>query len=300
MSICAPHKKYDSKNKTCFTLEQLVEMVGAYNRHITKEKLKPNTNNLYTNAILIPIKQDKTFLLKELKKRFETICKNDEICLTQQSFMNEIVDEMRNEISEYTFRTNGPNNSKEWLSTTNIDEIMKQYEKKYPNFKFLGAVPLNCDEVSFCSLFGIDFNKYFEQGVNYLGIIFNHDRFGEPGSHWVSMFIDINNGKLYFCDSAGKPPIGNIHTIIKKFTDFYKKKTGKNIIYKYNNRSYQKDNSECGVYSCNFIIRKLSGESFENIINNPLTFPEINSCRNVYFRNKSSKYNIHDKCDPSN
>ncbi|AEQ33438.1 thiol protease [Acanthamoeba polyphaga mimivirus] len=300
MSICAPNRKYDSGNKTCFTLEQLVEMAGAYNRHITKEKLKPNMNNLYTNAILIPIKQDKTFLLKELKKRFETVCKNDDICLTQQAFMNEIVDEMRDEISEYTFRTNGPNNSKEWLSTKNIDEIMKQYEKKYPNFKFLGAVPLNCDEISFCSLFNIDFNQYFEQGINYLGIIFNHDRLGEPGSHWVSMFIDINNGKLYFCDSAGKPPIGNIHTIIKKFTDFYKRKTGKNIIYKYNNRSYQKDNSECGVYSCNFIIRKLSGESFENIINNPLTFPEINSCRNVYFRNKSSKYNIHDKCDPSN
>nr|WBF70721.1 hypothetical protein [Megavirus caiporensis] len=300
MSICAPHRKYDSNNKTCFTLEQLAEMAGAYNRHITKEKLKPGINDLYKNAELIPIKQDKTFLLKELKKRFETICKNDEICLTRQAFMNEIVDEMRNEINEYTFRTDGPKNSKEWLSTTNIDEIMKQYEKKYPNFKFLGAVPLNCDEISFCSLFNIDFNKYFEQGINYLGIIFNHDRLGEPGSHWVSMFIDINNGKLYFCDSAGKPPIGNIYTIIKKFTDFYKKKTGKDIIYKYNDRSYQKDNSECGVYSCNFIIRKLSGESFENIINNPLTFPEINSCRNIYFRNKSSKYNVHEKCDPSN
>ncbi|QGR53999.1 ulp1 protease family protein [Moumouvirus maliensis] len=298
MNICAPQKKYDNKNNTCFTVGQLTEMAKAYNIYITKNRLNPSNIKMYDKADLISIRKDKPYLLNEIKKRFETVCKGDDYCLTQQAFMNEIVDEMRDDISEHTFRTEGPDGPTEWLSTKNIDGIMKQYEKKYPNFKFLGAVPSNCDEVSFCSLFNVDFKKYNEEGINYLGIIFNHDKYGQPGSHWVSMFIDINNGKLFYCDSAGKEPIGNINNIIKKFQNYYKNMTGRNIIYKFNNKQYQKDSSECGVYSCNFLIRILAGESFEDIINRPLTFPEINSCRNIYFRNKKSKYSPNKICDP--
>ena len=40
----------------------------------------------------------------------------------------------------------------------------------------------------------------------------------------------------------------------------------KNIDYKYNNIQHQTGNSECGVYSINFIIRLLNKEKF-NLIN---------------------------------
>ncbi len=36
----------------------------------------------------------------------------------------------------------------------------------------------------------------------------------------------------------------------------------------------------------------------EDIINNPLTFEQINSCRNVYFSNNPSKFKPHVLCDP--
>lgn len=113
------------------------------------------------------------------------------------------------------------------------------------------------------------------------------------------MFINIPKGEIYFCDSFGKDPIGNIKTIIKRFMDYYQKKFGKSASYKYNKKSYQKDRSECGIYSSNFIIRLLSGENFDDIIKNPLDFKEINACRNVYFSNKASKYTPTKKCDPA-
>ncbi|BCS83220.1 putative thiol protease [Cotonvirus japonicus] len=297
MNNCAPGG-YDNKNKTCFSLQQLIEMAKAYNRYVSKTKLNPQKNYNFGKAGLIDIKSDKKYLLSQFKDRFDKVCRGNEICLTQQAFMNEIVGDMYQEISTETFRVEGPDKSQEWLSSKDIDGIMKQYEKIYPNFKFLGAVPSNCDEVSICSLYNLNFDKFFNEGINYLGIIFNHDKFGQPGSHWVSMFIDINNGKLYYCDSSGSLPIGNINKIIKLFSNYYKKKTNEDIIYKHNKKSYQKDGSECGVYSCNFIIRMLSGETFENIINNPLTFQEINSCRNVYFRNETSKFSKNKLCDP--
>ena len=295
---CAPGK-YDSANNTCFGQEQLIEMASAYNRYLVKAKLNPNRVNL-PNADLINLnnKLNKPYLLMELKKRFDHICKGDELCLTQQSFMNEIVREMRDDIVNNTFRPDGPVEAKDWLSTQHINNIMKQYEPIYPDFKFLGAVPLDCDIHAFCPLHRIDMDKYLSNRISKLGIVFNMDKFGDPGSHWVSMYIDIANGEIYYCDSNGKKPIDNMNTVISQFLDYYKKKTGKNAIYKYNNKSYQKDKSECGVYSCNFIIRKLAGESFDDIVDNPLSFQEINSCRNVYFRNKPSEFKPHSNCDP--
>ncbi len=51
--------------------------------------------------------------------------------------MNEIVGEMRESILNDTFRAEGPASATEWLSTIDINNIMSQYEKVYPHFKFL-------------------------------------------------------------------------------------------------------------------------------------------------------------------
>lgn len=295
MNHCAPGK-FDSKNNTCFTIDQLLEMSKAYNRYLTINKF--TEGNLNKSAKLIDIRNDKKYLLKELYKRFNNICKNNEKCITKQDFMNEIVKEMREDILNNTFRPEGPEKSTEWLTTNNINKIMEQYEKKYSNFKFLGAVPLDCNEVSFCSLYQLDYNDLLEKNKTKIGIVFNHDKFGSPGSHWVALFIDISKGELNFTDSSGSGPIKNILQVIKEFKKWYKKNFNKNAIVKINNKKYQTDSSECGVYSINFIIQRLAGNTFEDIISKPLKFEEINSCRNVYFNNKPSKFNINEKCDP--
>ena len=55
---------------------------------------------------------------------------------------------------------------------------------------------------------------------------------------------------------------------------------------KFNSIRHQYKNSECGVYSINFILRLLKGESFEHICNNITKDDEVNECRPVYFRFK--------------
>ena len=291
-NICAP-KKYS--NNSCFNLKQLMELASAYNRFLVKSKLNPNDKRTFKGADLIDVKPNSTYLLLELRKRFNKICNGDDICLVHQAFMNEIITEVRDDILNNSFRPMGPKNPTEWLSTFDINNIMEQYEKIYDNFKFLGAVPLDCNELKHCSLYNLNFDN-FDKNIRYIAVIFNLDKYGQSGSHWVTLFIDLN-GEIYFCDSIGKPPNEYIQKIINNFLNYYKSKTGTNAIYKYNKNSYQKDETECGVYACNFIIRKLGGESFEEIVNNPLTFKEINSCRNLYFRNKPSAHKIHKKCE---
>jgi hypothetical protein len=297
-NYCAPGK-YDPKAKTCFTIEQLIEIAKAFNKYVTKNNLG-SVNNVYFDTSLINIKPDKSYLVKEIMNRFRKICDNDK-CLTKQDFMNEITTEMREDIMTGTFRPEGPTNPKEWLSTSDIDGIMIQYEKVYPDFKFMGAVPLDCNDHSFCSLFKLDFDQLIKEGKNQLGIVFNLDKVGEPGSHWVAMYINLKGppeGEICFCDSTGKPPVENINTVIKEFKKWYQTKYGMAPEYCFNKNKYQKDTSECGVYSCNFLIRRLAGQSFNEIVNNPLNFKEINSCRNVYFSNNPSKHNEIDRCDP--
>ena len=41
-AVCVPGK-YNKNTGTCFTKEQLIEMTGAYNRYISKGKLKGGT-----------------------------------------------------------------------------------------------------------------------------------------------------------------------------------------------------------------------------------------------------------------
>jgi len=274
-----------------------MEMAGAYNRYLTKNALRPNNSRISKSDDFIQIKNNKKYLLSELIKRFEKTCGNDELCITKQTFMNELVKEMRDEIIEETFRATGPNDPSEWLSTFDIDNILTQYQNVYSDFLYLGAVPLDCGNLSFCSLYQVDFDKYYKDGTNYLGVVFNLDKHGQPGSHWVALYVDLKNGEINYCDSNGKGPLDDVVTIIDQFRDYYKKRTDKHAVYQFNKIPYQKDGSECGVYSSNFIIRRLSGEKFENIVQNYLTFKDINSCRNVYFNNKTSKYQPHPKCD---
>ena len=46
---------------------------------------------------------------------------------------------------------------------------------------------------------------------------------------------------------------------------------------------HQQGNSECGVYSINFILRLLKGKSFDHITSKRLSDEKVNKCRNVYF-----------------
>ena len=59
------------------------------------------------------------------------------------------------------------------------------------------------------------------------------------------------------------------------------------IDIKINKTPHQKGNSECGVYSLNFIIRMLDGESFNDISKNRIDDSQINKFREVYFTKKN-------------
>lgn len=289
---CAPNKTYSEGS--CFTLDQLKKMAESYNNFINEDKIKGSQ---------ISINNNKRNLIKELTIRLENRCK-DQICWLKQNFIKVLKDD---DIFGNTFRPVGPNGKFEWLSTTHINDVMNQYEIKYPDFKFYGAIPIDFDELPFLGIRDIEYDNIYKEKKK-LGFVFNLDEHWQSGSHWVALYSNLENGQIFFFDSYGKRPEKRIRALVKRMSrwchnkhnctdicsvtdgsDSYMKKDIKNNIEKklkieYNRNRHQYKNSECGVYSLNFILRLLNGDSFEKITKNKVLDDEINDCRDVYFR----------------
>jgi hypothetical protein len=281
---CAPSKKYSEGS--CFTFENLVEIANQF-------------NNQHSNKIKIPSNNNKKLLLKELTSKMmnEYGC-SDQACWISTPVIKHIPNE---DITKYTFRPTGPKKKYAWLTTSDINKVMEQYEIKYPNFLFLGALPNDFEELALYKMNEINYTELEKTHKNLIGAVINLDTHNQSGSHWVALYINLLDHHIYYFDSFADKPGYRITSFIKKalahmsrknnvkkfdiynFMNKYQKSNNYDV--RYNKIQHQFKNSECGVYSMNFIIRLLEGETFDDIVNNITTDEQMNSNRQVYFRN---------------
>jgi hypothetical protein len=96
-------------------------------------------------------------------------------------------------------------NPNTWLSSEDIENVMRQYERKYTCFAFLGPSPVDyCTKdrgrngAAVCNnLCNFQLENFEKAGKTKIGVIFNLDKSHQPGSHWVSMFINFNRRTLH-------------------------------------------------------------------------------------------------------
>ena len=93
---------------------------------------------------------------------------------------------------------------------------MKQYESKYSDLKFFGAVPNEFDDQAFLGIKNTNFNELLESGKKRIGYVFNLDEHWKSGSHWVAMYCDLDKNQIYYFDSYGKRPDKRIRTLAKR------------------------------------------------------------------------------------
>ena len=280
---CAPGNKYEKGS--CYTLDNLINIAIAFNKNFPNEK--------------IILKNDKKYLLKSLSSNM----KNKFNCNNQMCWLKtNILKNMDNEnINFFTFRPEGPEKRYEWLSTNDINKVVYQYEKVYNDFEFYGAVPYDFQELPILDVSNINFNNLLNSNKSRIGLVINLDKHTEPGSHWVALYSDLKKNQIYFFDSFAKKPGKEIKKFLGKILKFlYKKKYNKTLTenminnqdpqleyldVRYNKIRHQFKNSDCGVYSINFILRLLKGHSFDYITNNITKDDKMNDCRTVYFSN---------------
>ena len=278
---CAPHLEFE--NGSCIPLDLLIEMAESYNNY--------NGNNpnkqIKMNSRMDTLDPDgyKKYLLLEFKNRFD----GDQKDWIGSKYLELMSDEAKDHLENKVFRPDGPQGRIDWLSTIDINQVLYQYEEKYPDFKFLGAVPLDFIELDYLPFKDIKIEELESQGIKRFGVIFNTDKSYQKGKHWISLFCDLSKGQIYFSDSMGTRPPIEVNNFMKLIEEYMRDKNKNNIDIRYNRTQHQKGNSECGVYSINFILRLLKGKTFEHITRKRLTDEQVNKCRIKYFGKMDKK-----------
>jgi hypothetical protein len=285
---CSPK---NSKNKyTCFSDESLIKIAKAYNKQYGEEIKIPSKFN--TNI--------RKKIWDDIKTRLMSYSPcEDDFCLLYNPIVNKINDK---DIIENTFRPEKPvewyNNKYTWLSTTDIENVLKQYER-YSDFEFIGAVPIDFDyKIGFglcvvTELCKLDLKKILSNGKKKIGIVFNLDPHYLEGSHWTALFSDLEKGETYYFDSYGVPPPNEVDILMERITEQGNKLVKEGILnisnkkgFKslYNNIRFQYGDSECGVFSLHFITELLDGKTFEEVLSNRITDKRVNEKRNIFYR----------------
>ena len=276
-AMCSPKEKNEGNHFSCFTNTNIYKMKTNWNKGNPKNKIK--TNNVFE-------------IWKELNKYMSQKCDN-ELCWLSQTFLKKHYKDLINNFAPVAPKE-WKKNKNEWLSNIDILKVMKQYEDAYKCFKFFGPAPIDfntrvlqgkCVVNDLCN---ININTLIKNKKTKIGVIFNTDPHYKGGEHWVSLFINLKTGLIYFFDSVGRRVIKEIFQLVNNITE-QGKLMKPPIHFKFDQNypvEHQYGGTECGVYSIYFITNmledKIKGDDLKNKI---LTDKYIENFRNIYFNN---------------
>ena len=248
---CNPSSKKRLKSRpTCFTGTMIKEIRDEYNR-THEDKIEEKKPAKIWDALRDKLKS----------------CKREDCWLEHIENSH-----LKEKFMESAFAPFHPNewkkNPSTWLTNYDILNVLSQYEKAYKQFDFIGATPIAFDEQpqtynDVCvwkELCKFDLQKMIEKGNKKIGVIFNLDKHTGPGTHWTSLFIDVQDKFVFYFDSAGESIPSEINKLVEKV--IHQGLDLKNPIkfqyYDTNNYSHQRGNNECGMYSLFMIITMLT------------------------------------------
>ena len=200
--------------------------------------------------------------MEYFKENMGSLCSNEK-CWLRQEFSKHNVTK---DLESYTFAPTAPEtwkkNPNEWLSSLDIESVMKQHEKNMSNFSFLGPSPIDFDkrlsygECVWDEICKFKLEKYIKNGKTKIGFIFNLDPHYKGGSHWFSTFIDLRKKYIFFIDSTGDKMPAEVRKLVNRIMEEAKSLNIPLTLYE-NKKEHQHENTECGIYSLHIIIELL-------------------------------------------
>lgn len=164
-----------------------------------------------------------------------------------------------------------------WLSNFDIEAKVKEIVRGKRRYLFLGVFPMDaehkqsrssdaCVSQALCDYRPVQSRKKHPR----FAAVFNTDYHGLPGSHWVALMGFVRRGDprygLYYYDSTGRRPTGDIDRLITRLSAELKEADGEEPPYMYNDTAHQSSNTECGMFCISFI---------DAMVNTSRTFPEM-------------------------
>jgi hypothetical protein len=273
---CSPKPKDELNDFTCYTNRSLYKLRDLWNARHPDVKINSNSP-----------KEIHRLLSEKLQK----VCNKESCWLKQVTEFGPVGSDMAG-----SFAPESPQewkkNPNEWLSSEDIIKVMKQYEKAYKCFDFIGPSPIDFDtrklygECVWDELCNFSLKDQIKNGKTKIGIIFNTDPHNKPGQHWISMFINIKKKTIFFFDSTGDKPVPQIKVLVDRIIE-----QGMNLKHKikFNFDSnagieHQYGNTECGIYSLFFIVHMLEDKMTEHYLKTHILKDDyMNKFRHIYF-----------------
>lgn len=275
---CSPKEKHKMNTFSCYTDETLYKLRDLWNARHPDNMIKTNDT-----------KEIHTILNNKLKH----VCNKESCWLKQKIDFGKIDDK---HIMEDSFAPESPKEWKqkpnEWLSSVDIMKVMKQYEKAYKCFEFLGPSPIDFDTKKMYGtcvweeLCNFNLAEQIKRGKTKIGIVFNTDPHYRGGQHWISMFINIKKRQIFYFDSVGEKIPPQIMVLVNRIIE--QGNQLKNKIHFTFDQNYpvehQYGNTECGIYSIFFIVHMLQDKITEYYLKNHILKDEyISQFRKIYF-----------------
>jgi len=273
---CSPKPKGEINDFSCYTNKSLYKLRDLWNARHPDVKIVSNSPKEIHRLI---------------SEKLKSICNKESCWLKQKAEFGKIESDMAD-----SFAPESPpewkKNPNEWLSSIDIMNVMKQYEKAYKCFDFIGPTPIDFDtrklygECVWDELCNFSLEQQIKDGKKKIGIIFNTDPHDEPGQHWISMFINIKKKEIFFFDSTGDKPGKQIMALVDRI-----KEQGLNLKPKINFKfdsnegiEHQYGNTECGIYSLYFIVHMLEDKLTDHYLKTHILKDEyMNKFRHIYF-----------------
>lgn len=283
-TLCSPIKNKNKElNYTCLDKDIIIDIAKIFNNKLnTNIDINKPIKNIYDNIIKI---------LKKYNKSNEAYLINMNIIINGLS---------KSKLKRFynSFKPQMPNswksNYNEWLSNIDIQKVLEQYSKAYPEFFLHGPTPIdfNLKEGNICKvdkLCKFNLKNHLNNNQYKLGFVFNTDPHNESGEHWISMYVDckginLNEPVIYFFDSTGNKPPKEVEDLINKIIN-QGKENNINFTYLWNNISHQKGGTECGIYTLHFLIYMIEENNFYDYIKNNKSDKYIEKFRKVFFIN---------------
>ena len=273
---CSPKPKGEINDFSCYTNKSLYKLRDLWNARHPDVKITSNSP-----------KEIHRFITEKLSG----ICNKESCWLNQKAEFGPLQSDMAD-----SFAPESPaewkKNPNEWLSSIDIMNVMKQYEKAYRCFDFIGPTPIDFDtrklygECVWDELCNFSLADQIKNGKTKIGIIFNTDPHNRPGQHWISMFINIKKKEIFFFDSTGDKPMPQIMALVDNIKD-QGLKLKKKIIFKFDSNEgieHQYGNTECGIYSLYFIVHMIEDKTTDHYLKTHILKDKyMNKFRHVYF-----------------
>lgn len=273
---CSPKPKYDMNEFSCYTDKSLFKLKEMWNARHPDAKIQTN----------IPKE-----IHSEIKGYLGRVCNSEACWLKQKAHFGEVDGNVKDSFAP-EMPSEWKKNPNEWLSSIDIMNVMKQYEKAYKCFDFIGPSPIDFDtkelygECVWNELCKFSIKEQIKRGKTKIGIIFNTDPHNKSGEHWISMFINIKKKKIFFFDSTGDKPKDEVMVLVNRIIEQGKTMSPPiHFVFDSNEGiEHQYGNTECGIYSLFFIVHLLEDKFTEHYLKTHILKDKyMQQFRYVYF-----------------